>query len=122
MKKQPEVNESFGELYKMLIAPIKSKLLLTGIELKVFNHLSEATSAMMVAKAISTHPDNTRLFLDGLVACGLLRRISLIRLKRRKKNETTDFRCSFTLKPALGGNSVSRESKRAERETSSRYS
>ena len=30
MKKLPEVNESFEELYKMRITPIKSKLLLIG--------------------------------------------------------------------------------------------
>ena len=72
MKKLPEVNVSFGELYKMLIAPIKSKLLLTGIELKVFNQLSEPRSAAAVSEAISAHPENTRLFLDSLVACDLL--------------------------------------------------
>ena len=72
MKKLPEMNESFEELYRMLIAPIKSKLLLTGIELKVFNHLSEPMSAEAVAEAISTHPENTRLFLDGLAASDLV--------------------------------------------------
>ncbi len=34
MKKIPEVNESFDELYRMLIAPIKSKLLVTDIARK----------------------------------------------------------------------------------------
>jgi hypothetical protein len=34
MKKLPEVNESFEELYGMLIAPICSKLLLMGIARK----------------------------------------------------------------------------------------
>ena len=72
MKKLPEVNESFEELYKMLIAPIKSKLLLTGIELKVFGQLSEPISAEAVAKTLSTHPVNTRLFLDGLAASDLI--------------------------------------------------
>ena len=72
MKKLPEVNESFGELYRTLIGPIKSKLLLTGIELKVFNHLSEPKSAEAVAEVIGTHPVNTRLFLDGLTASDLL--------------------------------------------------
>jgi len=72
MKKLPEVNVSFKELYRMLIGSIKGKLLLTGIELKVFNHLSEPRSAEAVAKAIGTHPENTRLFLDGLAACELL--------------------------------------------------
>ncbi len=72
MKKLLEVNESFGELYGMLIAPIKSKLLLTGIELKVFDQLSEPRSAEAVAKTLSTHPVNTKLFLDGLAASDLV--------------------------------------------------
>ena len=71
MKKLPEVHVSFEELYRMLIGPIRSKLLLTGIELKVFNQLSEPKSAEAVAKALGTHPVNTRLFLDGLAASGL---------------------------------------------------
>ena len=72
MKKLPEVNESFEELYRMLVAPIRSKLLLTGIELKVFNHLSEPMSADAIAETIGTHLENTRLFLDGLAASDLL--------------------------------------------------
>ncbi|MEA2074902.1 MAG: methyltransferase dimerization domain-containing protein, partial [Euryarchaeota archaeon] len=72
MKKLPEVNESFEDMYRMLVAPIRSKLLLTGIELKVFNHLSEPKSAEAVAEVIGTHPVDTRLFLDGLAASDLL--------------------------------------------------
>jgi SAM-dependent methyltransferase len=56
----------------MLIAPIRSKLLLAGIELKVFNQLSQPRSAEDVAEAIGTHPENTRLFMDGLAAIELL--------------------------------------------------
>ena len=52
MKKLPEVTLSYESLYQMLIAPIRSKLLLTGIELKVFNYLSEPKSADAVAKTI----------------------------------------------------------------------
>jgi len=58
----------------MLIAPIRSKLLLTGIELKVFNVLSEPKPSKDVAKAIGTHPRNTRVFLDSLVAIDLLQK------------------------------------------------
>jgi SAM-dependent methyltransferase len=72
MKKLPEVNVSFEDLHRMLIGPIKSKLLLTGIELGVFNHLSEPRSANAVAEALGTHSENTRLFLDGLTASNLL--------------------------------------------------
>jgi hypothetical protein len=72
MKKLPEVNVNFEDLYRMLVAPICSKLMLTGIELKVFNHLGEPKSAVAVAEAIGTHSENTRLFLDGLAASDLV--------------------------------------------------
>jgi SAM-dependent methyltransferase len=72
MNKLPEINVSFNALYQILSGPIQSKLLLTGIELKVFNHLSEPRSSDDVAKAIETHPENTRLFLDGLAASNLV--------------------------------------------------
>ena len=39
MKKLPEVKVVFEDLYRMLVTPIRSKLLLTGIERKVFNQL-----------------------------------------------------------------------------------
>ena len=68
----PEVNASFENLYGMLIAPIRSKLLLTGIELEVFNHLTEPTTAEAVAEALKSPPENTRHFLDGLAACALI--------------------------------------------------
>jgi predicted O-methyltransferase YrrM len=72
--KLPEVNMDYGELYNMLFPPIRSKLLLTGIELKVFNYLSDPTSAEDVAHAIESHPRNTRLFLDGLAAIDLVQK------------------------------------------------
>ena len=62
MNKFPEINVSFKELYRILSGPIQSKLLLTGIELKVFNHLIEPRSSDDMAKALGTHPENTRLF------------------------------------------------------------
>jgi len=58
----------------MLFPPIRSKLLLTGIELRVFDHLSIPTSAKDVAQAIATHPRNTRFFLDGLAAMDLVKK------------------------------------------------
>lgn len=70
----PEVNLDFGELYRMLFPPIRLKLLLTGIELKVFNYLSGPTSPEYVAQAISSHPRNTRVFLDGLAAIDLVQK------------------------------------------------
>lgn len=74
MMKLPEVSVSYEGLVKILDWPIQSKLLLTGIELKVFNQLSEPKSADAVAKAIGIHPGNTRVFLDGLAAMDLLQK------------------------------------------------
>ena len=56
----------------MLIAPLRTKLLLTGIELRVFNYLSELVSVDTVADEIGSHPGNTRLFLGGLAANDLI--------------------------------------------------
>ena len=72
--KLPELENSYGKLYKMTFTPIRTKLLLTSIELKVFNHLSKPTSAEAVAQAIHTHPGNTRVFLDGLAAIYLVQK------------------------------------------------
>lgn len=72
MKKLPEINVTFNELYGILNGTIRSKLLLTGIELGIFNHLSEPKSSDHVAKSLGTHPENTRLFLDGLAASNLV--------------------------------------------------
>jgi len=74
MMKLPKVNVSFGDLCRMVVAPIRSKLLLTGIELKVFNQLSEPRSADAVAQAIGTHPRITGVFLDSLTAMDLLQK------------------------------------------------
>jgi len=71
MKKLPEVNESFKEVYRMFTGLARSKLLLAGIELGVFNHLTEPKSADAMAEAINAHPGNTRVLLNGLATCGL---------------------------------------------------
>lgn len=60
------------ELYHIISGPVRAGLLLAGIELEVFNHLETPLPARDVADMLNTHPENTRLFLDGLVAAGLL--------------------------------------------------
>ena len=72
MNNLPEINISFEELNRIIMGPIRSKLLLTGIELKIFNHLCNACSERDLAEVIGTHPENTKLFLDGLAACDLV--------------------------------------------------
>lgn len=72
MKKLPEVNVSFESFRRMLMAPLRPKLMMTGIELKVFNHLSEPVSASELACRLGFHEENTRIFLDGLTAIKLI--------------------------------------------------
>ncbi len=74
MKNLPGIDIDYSELYRSLYAPIRSKLLLTGIELKVFDELSEPASAEAVAQAITGHAENTRIFLDALVAADILQK------------------------------------------------
>lgn len=62
----------YGELYKMLFPPIRTKLLLTGIELRIFNILIDPASAEDVAKVLKTHPKNTQIFLNALAASSLI--------------------------------------------------
>jgi hypothetical protein len=105
MKKLPEVNLTYENLYMMLIAPIRSQLLLTGIELKVFNELSEPKPSEDVAKALGTHPRNTKVFLDSLAAIDLLQKkeglygnspIAARALSALSQVSNPDMNCDFT--------------------------
>jgi predicted O-methyltransferase YrrM len=72
MKDFPKVDISFKNLYNILMGQVRSKLLYTAIEFKVFNYLTEVKPAVEVARLIGGEQVNTGFFLDGLVACGLL--------------------------------------------------
>lgn len=68
----PKINADFSRLYEIITGPVQAKLLFVGMELKVFNQLTEPKSSDEVAEALGTHPENTRLFLNGLTAMGLV--------------------------------------------------
>lgn len=72
--KLPDLRVDYGALYRMCFLPIRLKLLLTGIELHVFDHLEHPTSADDVAQTLDTHPANTQAFLDGLTAIDLVQK------------------------------------------------
>jgi predicted O-methyltransferase YrrM len=91
MKELPEVNASLGELYRMVYEPIRTKLLLTGIELEVFDQLSEPREAEAVAVTIGTHSENTRRFLDGLAVCDLI-------IKKNGRYQNTALAQEFLVK------------------------
>lgn len=72
MKKLPELNVSFEKFYRIFFEPVRAKIMMTGMELKIFNHLSEPVSAETVASAICSNPENTVYFLNSLTAGGFV--------------------------------------------------
>jgi hypothetical protein len=72
MKKLPELHFSFEEFYRIFFEPVRAKIMMTGMELKIFNHLSEPVSAETVASAICSNPENTVYFLNSLTAGGFV--------------------------------------------------
>lgn len=61
-----------GRLADIRQAALHSKLLLTAIELSVFDLLEQETTAGEVAEKLKTHPESTKHFLNGLTAIGLI--------------------------------------------------
>ena len=74
MKSLPTVDLSFEPLTHILLGVVPAKLLLSAIELRVFSHLTEPTSADSVAQKTQTHAANTRVFLDALAANDLIQK------------------------------------------------
>ncbi len=72
MNQLPAATMDYGELYQIVTGPVKTRLMMTGIELKIFNRLETFRSAEEVARELDAHPENTRCFLDALVTIDLL--------------------------------------------------
>ena len=72
----PKLDMDYRELYRMIYSPIRTKILLAGIELKVFNYLGVPVYAREVAQTIGAHTKNMGLFLDGLAALELVQKKS----------------------------------------------
>ncbi len=67
-------DETPNKLFQMRHASMGYTLLMTGIKLKIFNLLTEPKPFAQVAKQINGHPRNTMFFLNGLAACGLIKK------------------------------------------------
>ncbi len=68
----PDLDVSPEPIYRMLFASIRSKVLLTALDLRVFDRLSRPKTVADAAGEMGSHPDNTRILLDALASCGLL--------------------------------------------------
>ncbi len=70
--KIPQVSEDAKYIYDLVKAPIQTELLMAGLKLGVFDHLSDFVDAGQVAGAAGTHPGNTALLLDHLAMIDLV--------------------------------------------------
>lgn len=68
-----DIGLNHRRIEQMIFGSVKSKLLLCAIKLNVFDLLDTPAGTEKVAAALKTHPHNTRLMLQGLTACGLVR-------------------------------------------------
>jgi len=55
----PETSIDYGDLFQILMGPVKARLMMTGIEFKIFNLLKAFCSAEGVARDTRAHPENT---------------------------------------------------------------
>ena len=72
MKELPDMTMVPDKLFDLQYGVVKGQILMTAVELKVFNHTVEPMTSDDVAGAIGANPGNTELFLNALAAIGLL--------------------------------------------------
>ena len=62
----------FGPLYRMIDDSLHAPILVTAINLEIFDKISSPVSARDLAARVGWHPENTERFLNALAAVGLL--------------------------------------------------
>jgi len=68
----PETSMDYGDLFQILMGPVKARLMMTGIELGIFNRLETFLSAKDAARDMGAHPENTRRLLDAVTTIDLI--------------------------------------------------
>lgn len=87
MKELPEIQNSWGDLYDLLILGAQSNLFVKALEWKIFDHLAEAVSAQKVAEKLKSHHRNTELFLNSLAGMELITKRNGLFCNTDKGNE-----------------------------------
>ena len=72
MNPLPKETMDYGDLYQILAGSIKTRLMMAGIELNIFDQLGTFRSCKDVAQELGTHPGNTGVLLDALVTIDLV--------------------------------------------------
>jgi SAM-dependent methyltransferase len=88
MKQLPESKGNYGRFWRMLMGAMPAEILMSAVDMGIFDLLDEFRSAAEVAQRLETHPDNTRRFLDSLVTVDLLEKRNGL---YRNLPDTADF-------------------------------
>ncbi|NCC26046.1 MAG: methyltransferase domain-containing protein [Deltaproteobacteria bacterium] len=81
----------YGRLYAMATGAVQARLIQTGLELELFDHLETPRTAEETADHLRTHPGNTAMYLDALACIGLLSKHNGLYLNR---SEASLYLCS----------------------------
>ena len=68
----PQIKSNCGRITNLFFTAVTSRLLITAVQLKVFDYLEAPASAKGVASNLSLNPENTMHMLDALCACELV--------------------------------------------------
>lgn len=72
MKEFPEIIVPLTRVYEMSLAPVKTNAMVAGVELAIFDHLSEPVRAKELAEKLGFDPGITEEYLNVLAACELV--------------------------------------------------
>lgn len=72
MRNLPRGQKNFKEIHEMLMAPIKSAVLLSALDLGIFEETNIPRPVEEIAAAIGAHQQNTERLLNALATIGLL--------------------------------------------------
>jgi SAM-dependent methyltransferase len=88
MKFLPTVQSNYQSLHDIITAPIRTRLLMAGIQLSIFDEMTTSRTAEEIAAAIRTHTGNTERFLNALVTIGLVEKKDG---RYHNRSETSEF-------------------------------
>ena len=94
----PKIKSNCGRITNLFFTAVTSRLLITALDLKVFNYMEVPVTAEEVASALSLHPENTMHMLDALCACDMVEKNG-----EKYKNTTEASELLVTGKPGYQG-------------------
>lgn len=72
MKQLSEITHSWADIHHLVMGDVQSQILVTAIQLKIFDALTKPSTAEDVAEKLGLHPRNTELFLNSLAGMDMI--------------------------------------------------